>query len=315
MNKRVQFTEIRRYGRKLLPYFIALLLFSLIVFLYRSKQGSKKINDPSSPIAVRYLSKENKGDKKDPRLIDTDGDGVYDWKEELLGLDIHSPDSDNDGVSDLEYVRNLEREADIGAQGKGENLTLSDRFGRGVYTALYLLKKANGGKPLDDETKKKVEENVKNYIENLNFGEKLYTRDSIEVVEDTKENDFAYEKTMKKLFETYPVKLSDFQLLSKSVGKAKEHRVEIANVVMRYDEYLHELEKVKVPQLIVQKHLQLMNGLMKLKTALANLDNEDDGIIVMSALSQFSKLIEDVLDAIVKINTYFEIIHEPGAFS
>ena len=37
--------------------------------------------------------------EKDPRLIDTDGDGVYDWVEKLYPeLDPNNPDSDGDGV-------------------------------------------------------------------------------------------------------------------------------------------------------------------------------------------------------------------------
>ncbi len=309
--------NLRSFLRKVLSYkkfFITILVVFVfilgIVFFYNKTQsGEKKIDE--NFINVRYLSEKN----KDPRLIDSDNDGVYDWKEELLGLNPHSRDTDNDGISDLEYVRKLEQEVELNSQEGGENLTLSDRFGRGVYTALYLLREANGGKSIDKDTKEKVTENIKDYIENLNFGEKLYTRDSLTIVEDNKDNDFAYEKSMKKIFKEYPVKFSDFKLLSDAVGKSQKYRVKIKNVVMRYDDYLHELEKVSVPGLIVQKHLQLMNAVMKLKTALANIDNEDDGIIVVSALSQYSKLIRETLDAIIKIQKYFQIIHEPGAFN
>ncbi len=312
MGIRTERTKRRIVSREFLFSLLAVvILFALVFILYQRKQTREEEKAEDQRIAIRYLDEKK---EEDPILRDSDGDGVYDWKEELLGLDIHSRDSDNDGVSDLDYVRNLERQGDFRSDSEGEDLTLSDRFGRGVYTALYLLKKTNGGKPLDAETKKKVEENVRNYIKHLNFGEKLYTRDTIKVVEDNAENDFAYEKRMKKLFEEYPVRLSDFDLLRKSVGKKEEYRVQLANAVMRYDEYLHELEKVDVPQLAVQKHLQLMNGLMKLKTALANTGNEDDGIIIIAALSQFSDLVQDVLDAIVKLNEYFRIIHEPDAF-
>lgn len=306
--------KIHISNRVLIPILVVLIFSSLIIFLYERKREKNKESVNQHLITVEYLSDSEK--KQDPLLRDSDSDGVYDWKEELLGLDPHNPDTDRDGVSDLEYVRSIESfHSSSNKQGGGKDLTLSERFGRGVYTAIYLLEKSNDGQPLDEQTKKKIEKNVEDYIKTVHFGEKLYTRDSIKVIEDSKQNDFAYEEKMKQLFNEYPIKLSDFDLLRKSVGKEEQYRVQLTNAVMRYDDYLHELEQVKVPALAVQKHLQLMNGVVKLKTALANVDNVDDGLIVVSALSQFSQLVEDVLDAIIKLNKYFQIIHEPDAFA
>ena len=48
------------------------------------------------------LTKANS--QNDPAKKDTDGDGLYDWEENLWGTDINNPDTDGDGTSDGDEV-------------------------------------------------------------------------------------------------------------------------------------------------------------------------------------------------------------------
>ena len=299
-------------NRIFLSVFISLILLSFVFVLFFQKRKEEVEESKKSDfVAVEYKTDEN----SDARFHDSDGDGIYDWKERLLGLDPHKVDSDGDGVSDGDYLRSKELIGNKNRSGQGHQVTPSERLGKNLYTALYVAAMAGDGK-ISEETKEKLENTVQDYIKKLNFSTKIYTEESLSVVEDTKENDFAYEKKMKQLFKKYPIKMSEFKLLLVAIKEPQKYRSEIDQAVLKYDEYLHELEKVQVPGILVRRHLQLMNTLSKLKTGLAAVvDHSQDELISLAAASQVQGMIDDAIESITKIQQFFSLIHEDGIFS
>lgn len=78
---------------------------------------------------------------------DTDGDGVRDWEEALLGFDPHNPDTNNDGVSDAEALAQQRGEAAPAALSDTSATTTevapSEALVREVF-GTYILSKQEG---------------------------------------------------------------------------------------------------------------------------------------------------------------------------
>jgi hypothetical protein len=82
----------------------------------------------------------------EPRTdADSDGDGVADWEERIVGLDPHNPDSDGDGVSDGEALAQaraiLRGESPAGTNtATDQNLTQTDKLARELIGAYIQAK-------------------------------------------------------------------------------------------------------------------------------------------------------------------------------
>ncbi len=77
--------------------------------------------------------------------IDTDGDGVRDWEEALLGLDPDNPDTNGDGISDGEEVATTRQafQDSRTASSTNASLTQTDIVTREIFGA-YIQSKQRG---------------------------------------------------------------------------------------------------------------------------------------------------------------------------
>lgn len=248
---------------------------------------------------------------------DTDGDGAYDWEELLWpGLDPNNPDSDGDGVLDGKYIQNkrsiAERER-RGVEIETSTLTESEKFARSTATALLAIAQAGG--TLDGETQVQFQKNVVNYISDLTLGDVLYTREQLELVADTKVNTYAYRNRMTSLFTRYPVTGSDLDLLASSIDRPEENKARINTAANKYSSYLDELINTEVPYVIAGRHTELINNVSQINGAFQNLnETETDELISLSLVTQLEKILNQLTDAILNINLFFEIIEDESLF-
>ena len=255
--------------------------------------------------------------KKSELFIDTDGDGAYDWEEALWPeLDPNNPDSDGDGVLDGKYIQNkraiAERER-LGGSFLESNLSETEKLGRSTLTALIAVVQAGG--TLDANTEAQFSENVTKYISDLTLGDRLYTRDQLELVEDSKENIYTYRDTVTGLFKKYPIATSDIELLVQAIETPEEYLGRVRSVSKKYNEYLIQLVSMEVPYAIAGRHTELINSVSQMAAAFDNLLQEEiDELVSLSALVQMRTLMDDVADAIININAFFEIVKDPSIF-
>ncbi len=280
-----------------------------IYFSYKKKQ-SRKADD----LIDVTLVNDNKDGKY---FLDSDGDGAYDWVENLWPeLDPHNPDSDGDGVLDGKYIRQKQiiRERERrGIVGVESNLSESEKLGRGVYTALVALRESGG--ELDDATKEKISNNIANYVSDLSLGKKLYLREDLNLVSDNKENSFAYRKAMQNLFKIYPINTSEIELIVKATKDPQEYTKELKIATTKYDNYVLELANMNVPYIIAGRHTELLNAVGQLDGSLKNLESENyDDVVALASIIQIKKTFSTIIDANTHIAEYFDIISEDGIF-
>lgn len=249
---------------------------------------------------------------------DSDNDGAYDWQEALWPeLDPNNPDSDGDGVLDGKYLREkiaIQERQRLGITADQSNLTETEKLSRSLSTALLAIEQS-GGSIDDPETRDQISGNVINYINDLTLGDTLYTRDQFSLVENTKVNSFAYRDAMKKLFTTYPIATSDIETLVTATENPAEYQGQLRSAASKYRTYLNALVELNVPYNIAGRHTELTNNVSQIAAALENLTlAEPDELVSLSAVIQIEKILNVSADAIVKINTYFDIISSPGMF-
>lgn len=278
---------------------------------------------PSDSQEVNYINVQAVTDSSRTRsaeyFIDTDNDGAYDWEEALWPeLDPNNPDSDGDGVLDGKYIqakKDIQERARRGVDIAESDLTQTQKFGRGAFAALLAIQESGG--EITAETQEQFSNNLAQYVTELTLGEKVYTRDELLLVEDTKESTYAYMESMKKLFTTYPVATSDIELIVSAIENTQEYRGRARSIQLKYEAYLTELTSLEVPYIIAGRHTELINNISQIAAAAKNLaqdEEEVDDLVSLSVIVQLENILNTTAEAIIKINTFFDIITTPNIF-
>ncbi len=302
-----------------IPNKITLIIFGLFALgliaygIFYSYQKKQKTEVSESDILKVALV----DDDKDGRFLDSDNDGAYDWVEELWPeLDPQNPDSDGDGVLDGKYIQQKQqiREKErLGGIDIESTLTESEKLGRSVYTALLAIEKSGGN--LDENTKGQISENIVGYISDLSLGTKLYIREQLDLVEDTKENSYAYRDAMLSFYKKYPVNTSEINLIINATEDPQKYRIDLEDAAIKYDKYINELILMKVPYVIAGRHTELLNTAGQLEGALKNLTLEEyDEVVALASLVQIEKTMNTIVDVNIHIEKYFDIIEDGTIF-
>jgi len=250
--------------------------------------------------------------------LDSDNDGAYDWQEALWPeLDPHNPDSDNDGVLDGKYIKAKQAETQGFLTEEGElvesNLSESEKLGRSAYTALLAIVQSGG--TIDDETEAQVSENIANYIRELELSEQVYTRDTLTLVENSKSHVYAYRDTVTDLFEKYPVNATDIELLLGAADNPSLYAGQLRAASQKYRDYFDALVVVETPFIIAGRHTELINSIGQISGSLDNLlVEEPDELVSLALLVQLENIMNQTADAIININTFFEIVEDESVF-
>lgn len=284
-----------------------------IFYIYQNKKVSE--NTESDILKVSFVDEKN---NKEILFLDSDNDGAYDWVENLWPeLDPYNPDSDGDGILDGKYIqqKQLIREKNrLGLTGTKSVLSESEKLGRSVYTALLAIQ--NSGGAINEKDQEQISENIVDYISDLSLGSKTYIRSELILVPDSMENSYAYRTKMEKFLTDNPIKISDINLFIKSLKDPQEYMNEIEEAAIKYDFYVSELSKMKVPYAIAGRHTEFLNAVGQVEGALKNLTLEEyDDIVVLSSLVQIEKILNSIVDASIHIEKYFDIISDPSIFN
>jgi hypothetical protein len=254
--------------------------------------------------------------ERETLAVDSDNDGAYDWEEALWGLNPNDPDTDGDGILDGEYIdvqNSLQERERLGELFVESNLTETEKLGRSLFMALLTVQQTSDG--LDEQTNEQISGNISDYITNLNFADNIYTRDRLFLVEDTKENSYAYRDAMKKILKEYPIATSDIELIIKATEKPKEFQAELRARHLKYRAYLEKLVALNVPYAIASEHTRLVNVVGQIEAALFNLtEDEQDDLVTLASIVQLENIMNQVTETLTTINTYFTLVEETKSF-
>ncbi|MDD3693999.1 MAG: hypothetical protein PHC89_01230 [Candidatus Pacebacteria bacterium] len=275
-----------------------LLLVSLFIF--------KKIKGKGNNLLSISLIEDSK--QASTLVKDSDDDGAYDWEEIAAGLDPENPYSNGNGVLDGIYLKEIQRRerARFVVEG-GESLSEMEKFLRSGLSAVVAFEEAGG--VFNEKNQEQFDKNIEQYVSTLPLGGKIYLKSDIKRTNDTYQKIKSYESLMKKALSSYPINLSDFELL---VAAAKDQTLYTGKLYVtseKYKKYLNELLSAEVPQSVTETHLRLLNNISSLSSSFDNLLlKEPDDIIIVSSIIQMESLFDDTISTLQKLNIFFDVV-------
>ncbi len=185
--------------------------------------------------------------------IDTDGDGLKDWEEILVGSDPRDAKSKGDISSKASEIKD--------AGDKKEPLTSTELLSRDFFARYMELRKMgiSGDKQSQEDA---MNQSVISVIGTMQA--KSYSISNIIIDSDTSTNAIkSYGDKVNTILNKYAVKSRNEGIIAKDAVDKQDMKIlnELDPIIASYKNMLNELLKTKVPNTISQLHLDLINSL------------------------------------------------------
>lgn len=231
---------------------------------------------------------------------DTDGDGLPDWQENILGTDKDKSDTDGNGINDKEQLK-----SEALPTGANEN-TATDEFSREFFAAAMALKGSGGFN--DENIKTLVETSTKTLSEKT--VEKKYSLKDLKTKETTNSSAItkSYIQKISPVFKT--LSAENYSYLN-DISSAYENDNEgtlskLDPVIKKYSDIEKTLATLEVPQGIALAHLNILNTMAQLNTSLVSIRNGfTDPLTAFLAISKYPDGINELA---VHLKTYGQIL-------
>ena len=260
--------------------------------------------------------------------IDTDGDGVKDWEEELRGLSTVSDDTDGDGVKDgqeveEERIRMEEQRSTFLAEASDlavsyDGLSETEKLSRGVLEQVIAFESA--GITLDGETTNDIASILGSTLQQPPTPVRVASIDSITLVEETSGSLSAYANALGTILGgEATVETNELLVLARFGETGNVAALESLNdVAATYGKIITDLTNTPVPSTLADKHVALINNFANTKqniTLLAELGK--DPLKGLQGLQTYFSYSEAVARTFNDISSYLRsrvtlASHEPG---
>ena len=257
---------------KWLPSGKLILFFGILTFLvvglflvFNNKVKYKSENLNNKDIVKNIFLKQSEND--------TDKDGLKDWEESLWKTDINNPDTDGDGMSDGDEIKNERNPLIKGPNDKLENNSLKKNFYKktdnetsnigkeliGEYIGLKnsgLINSSNKEKMISYMIEDKISslendyKNIKKFsLDDLN----IINNENIDILNN-------YEKNILSILDKGKKIPNDLAVLEKSL-KEKDKKIldELDKTISSYKIIQKELLNTDTPYIFKEKHLKIIN--------------------------------------------------------
>lgn len=308
-------------SNKVAGLFIAIVL--ILVLIIGGDTFFKKTKTDGQPeqIDADLILKRNTTENSS---VDSDNDGLSDWKEVLYGSDINNSDSDNDGTSDGEEVE-LERDPTVpGPDDKLVNTqtfietnfdvpgytpgSLTDNISKNLFSN-YLAVKNTGA--VDSASSESIANALVNEINQNTQIEIKYIQSDLNVISSS---DFDITKYANEV----AISWIDYNRQLDSISNLSEEEYLNQSSVL-YKSAADFLSKINVPDVAVNIHLELVNNIYSYAVVIEELSlYEKDPIKSLIAAKQVQTIHDDQLTLFTALANYFKdngIIFEDNEIS
>ncbi len=236
------------------------------------------------------------GDKTVESLInkDTDGDGIPDWEENLLGTNPNKKDTNDDGILD-----NIEIEKRAIAEGSSEtqegnleeNLTETDKFSRELFSTIATLSQTG---QVDQTTVNKISASLIDQIKN-SPPRIVFSTSDIKIIADNSISSIKqYNIAVNSIYNKYPINNSVIDILEEFSSNAENPDSSVLSqldpIIKQIDNIINAMLKTNVPQELSLLHLDVINGLERVMENLNDIELFDtDAVVAMSAMSKYQE--------------------------
>lgn len=210
---------------------------------------------------------------------DTDGDGLKDWEESLIGTNPQNKDTDGDGTSDGDEVAQGRDPRKAGPNDKanteqttltstapGEENTLTDQVSKNFFAQYLLAKK--GGQEITPEIAVQIAESVMQNVP-MESTAKQYGVKDIVIVPDSEQANTTYVTKFIAILKKYPPpsKENELEIVLKALDTQKETDLKkLDPIISGYKNILTETLTLKVPKSLAPDHMIYLNALSSVHT-------------------------------------------------
>lgn len=285
-------------NKKFILVFLSILLVvGGLVLIYRLKGGNI---DNSSNNTIKY-QKENKifSDFFKDNMEDSDNDGLKNWEEILWKTDKNNSDTDGDGMSDDEEIKNNRNPVIAGPNdlfkiNSTNNTTSTTVYGDSVSPLMnffgeYIrLKEEQSGDNLSDSAKQEL---LKSF--QVNFSQEIldeYELSDIKITEiNTKERLRQYGNILGEIIDRYKFEENELIIFGRAVKENKtEELIKFEAIANIYSDVSDNFIKIEAPSKMKDEHLALVNGLNNIN----------------KAIREMQKFFQDPIASFVGFNNY-----------
>lgn len=271
----------------------------IIVAVSASHKKPSKINEGSIQAIIEERVKKSLQE-------DTDGDGLKNWEESLYNTDPNEPDTDKDGTTDGEEIKEKRNPAVAGPNDKEtvsivnnlasstKPVTATDKFSRELFTKYIEAKQA--GKEITPQLQAQIAEELLN---------KDYTSDLLTITErDIKLGTNEDEVTLQKYGNTLAQALSkkrdpnleqDLSILERimAVGMDEVDKKKLKEIHAHYDVIEKTLLGITVPQAFKDSHINITEAMNMLSQAIEGmLDLSTDPVGSMVKIGRYEEALD-----------------------
>lgn len=236
---------------------------------------------------------------------DSDGDGLVDWEEFLIGTDPHNPDTDGDGILDsaeADSVSFRSASQKISEAYKRE-VSATDRLTQDFLTYYYQSM-------LQYDSPSEAPPRSYPLLEYTSIGENTYREDSLTVTPDNSDNALrAYGVSMARTLVTYKVPTgNELDIVLESINTENEEVMkELDPIIARYKSLVDELARIEVPSNLVNFHLDFINSYAVMHESMQALrDLHRDPVAAMVGLDVFTRSAQELRSALLEFSTFLE---------
>ena len=272
------------------------IMFLFVIFILNKTSVFNNVSKYQSTNLDNGLSYSNET-IEDLINRDTDGDGVVDWEEGLLGTDPTKKDTDGDGVTDDIELENsktqttLGNDAESGSNQNGE-LSKTEQFSRELFSTIAALNQ-NGG--VNPESIEALSASLADRIQD-STPRKIYSLSDIKISQsETIQAYKNYNSALSDIFKKYPpTNYSVLDVLEKFLLKGEDANVvelaKLGPITNHLKKVINAMLQIPVPSSISVLHLNAINSLQQYTE---NVDDimlyESDAIVALSGLTNYQE--------------------------
>ncbi len=241
--------------------------------------------------------------------VDTDGDGLKDWEEDVRGTDKKLVDTDGDGTSDYDEVQANRDPLKKGPNDKvvsdsktasstnkeSENLTDTEQFSRNFFAKFIELKQANlsGDKASQQDLINELLYSVE--VNSASIPVEMYKKSSVKSIPDSELSFQIYGNILAQIYIKYQNEYikNPFPNVMNSENDVIAFSSAAKNAISIYSRMERDVLAVTVPESLVSSHVDFLNNLYENRQSMVKLSALDkDPLKALTAMKNQGAITE-----------------------